>query len=116
MKALSSQRSWLSPLVAAAFIIISITGVLLFYHVKGNAIRSLHEWFGWVFIGAGLLHILLNLRPMLQHVQKRSGIAALVLAVMLTVGLVVFAPAGHGKGPRREGPPSAGQTLPPQAP
>jgi hypothetical protein len=105
MKDFSSQRSWLSPLVAAAFVVISVTGVLLFYHVKSGAIKSLHEWFGWVFVAAGLLHVLLNFRPMLKHMAQRSGIAALLLAIVLTIGLIAFAPAGRGNGPSREGPP-----------
>lgn len=85
----------LSPFVAVAFAVISVTGVLLFFHVKNGPIMVLHEWFGWAFVVAGLIHLILNWRPLLGYLRLKCGCVSLGVALLLTVGLAV-AGLNHG--------------------
>jgi len=110
------QKSILSPFVAVGFAVISITGVLLFFHVKNGPIMTLHEWFGWAFIATGLVHVLLNLRPLLSYFTLRKGLVSFTAAVVLTLGLGLFGltrKAGpHGRAPF---PPTQQQAAPEQS-
>jgi hypothetical protein len=103
------HKSILSPFVAVGFAVISITGILLFFHVKNGPIISLHEWFGWAFVAAGVIHVLLNLSPLLAYLRLRKGLLSLGAALVLTLGLGLFGLT------RREGPRNHGPFTPPQA-
>jgi len=95
------QKTILSPFVAVGFSVISITGVLLFLHVKNGPIIVLHEWFGWAFVVSGLIHVLLNLRPLLSYLTLRKGLWSFAAALVLTLGLGLLGltrkpgPRGH---------------------
>ncbi|MFT3783853.1 MAG: DUF4405 domain-containing protein [Nibricoccus sp.] len=102
MRIPASAKPSLSPFVAVAFLVISLTGALLFFHIKNGVVMVLHEWFGWAFIVAGLVHILLNLKPLLSYSKFRSGWVSLWLALMLTVALAIVGLNHHGN-PHREG-------------
>lgn len=90
MKPLFSARPYLSPFVTVAFAVIAVTGGLLFFHVKNGPIMALHEWFGWLFVVAGVVHALLNLRPLLAYLRRPAALVSLgvaaVLALLLAVG------------------------------
>ncbi len=87
MKTPSSPKAWLSPFVAVAFAVIAATGVLLFFHVKNGPIMGLHEWFGWLFVIAGIVHLLLNLRPLLAHLRRPAGVVSVAVALVLVAFL-----------------------------
>ncbi len=98
------SRQSLSPFVAVGFAVIAVTGVLLFFHVKNGSIMVLHEWFGWAFIVTGVVHLVLNWRPLLGYLRQRSGVLSLAVGLVLTI---LLAAAGlhhvegeHGRGGR----------------
>ncbi|HLP01486.1 MAG TPA: DUF4405 domain-containing protein [Opitutaceae bacterium] len=94
MKSTLLDKTWLSPFVGIAFLVIATTGVLLFFHVKSGPIMALHEWFGWLFIVAGLVHVLLNLRPLLAYLKRPRALVAIGVAV-LVVALLWVGGAQH---------------------
>lgn len=89
------DRTWLSPFTSVAFGVIGVTGLLLFFHVKNGPIMALHEWFGWTFVVAGALHLLLNWRPLLSYLRRWSAVAALAGGLALVVGLAVGGASGQ---------------------
>jgi hypothetical protein len=95
-------KTCLSPFVAVAFGVIAVTGVLLFFHFKNGSIMALHEWFGWLFVIAGTLHVLLNLRSLLSYFRQTAALVSLGVALVLAVGLVL-AGAGHENEQHRRG-------------
>ena len=99
MKAKPILRSIASPFVAIAFLVLAITGALLFFHVKSGPIVFLHEWFGWIFLGTGLLHLLLNARPLAVHLKQWRGITTLAIAVTLVAALTIIG-LNHPNGDR----------------
>lgn len=96
------NKACLSPFVAAAFAVIAVTGVLLFFHVKNGPIMALHEWFGWIFVVAGTVHALLNVRPLLAYLRQTAALVSLGVALILAAGLML-AGAGHEQGHERHG-------------
>jgi hypothetical protein len=92
------DRTWLSPFVTLAFGVIAVTGVLLFFHIKNGILMTLHEWFGWGFVVAGVVHLFLNWRPLLSYVKRPSAIIALMVGVMLIAGLTAIGANKQNRG------------------
>ena len=87
MKTPSSPKGWLSPFITIAFVVLAATGGLLFFHIKNGPIMALHEWFGWLFVVAGIVHLLLNLRALLAHLRRPAGVVSVAVALVLVAFL-----------------------------
>lgn len=54
------RREWATPLTIGCFIIMSITGILMFFHYDQGLNKIFHQWVSWAFIGGVFVHILSN--------------------------------------------------------
>jgi hypothetical protein len=111
------DKTWLSPFVTIAFAVIATTGVMLFFHVKNGPIMALHEWFGWLFVVAGLVHVVLNLRPLLAYLKRPAALVsigvAVAVAVLLSVGGAQHENEHHDRGyGRAQESPSSSAAMP----
>jgi len=79
----TQHRTMLSPLVLTTFLVVGISGVLLAFHVKTGGIKALHEWIGYAFMAAGMLHLAINWRTFASYVRQRASLMA------ITAGLVI---------------------------
>lgn len=93
------MRKIISIILALAFVIVSVTGVQMAMGgtskrpviksaiTESNAIvssdvhvsrqapfypKKAHEWMGYIFIIAGVAHIVFNIRPMVSYIKKKS--------------------------------------------
>ena len=89
---MKSLRSWATPLTIAAFLIMGVTGVLMFFHLETTLGKVIHEWAGWLLvIGVGA-HLILNWRAFSTYFRRPlpatiMGVGALMLALtFLPVG------------------------------
>jgi|GEM_PF-698614 len=92
------NRNWISPLVTISFIVMGVTGILMFFHIKNGALVTLHEWIGWGFVVFGLVHLFLNWRPLFSYLKRWTGIVAVVLGITLVVGVTVMGATKQGRG------------------
>lgn len=95
------QRSWVSPVVAVSYAAVSITGLMMFFHLRGPSINFLHEWGGIVFVAAGLIHLFINWRAFLSCIRKPFGIAAVIVCSLICLGIILSPeqPQSHGSDP-----------------
>lgn len=78
-------RTWSTPLTIGSFILMAVTGVLMFFDVVPGYLSFAHEWFSWFFlIGAGG-HIAVNFRPFKKHLQSNWGRANVAIFVIVLV-------------------------------
>lgn len=99
-----SHCRWVSPLTAISFSIVAITGVLMLFHTRIPGMRGLHEWMGVVMVAAGLVHLLLNWKPLVSYFRHRAAVTATVVCLLLGVAIVVIAAihdSGHREGQKR---------------
>ncbi len=99
MKSKLIERTWISPFVTLTFCVIGVTGLLLFFHVKNGSIVMLHEWLGWGFVIAGVLHLLVNWRQLVSYLPRRSAMVALAVCAILVAALIVAGGLRSGGGP-----------------
>ncbi len=85
------SRSVITPFTIALFLIISITGVLMFFHIQSGPIRGLHEWLSIVFVVFGVLHVVVNWHVFLTYLKKPAMIIFFILIAILPLFLI-----GHG--------------------
>ena len=97
-----SLRTWSTPLTIGAFILMSVTGVLMFFGWNVGLTTVVHQWFSWFFlIGVGG-HITANIRPFQNHLRSSWGRAC--IAAFTLVLAVSFFSWGLITGPQLERP------------
>jgi small-conductance mechanosensitive channel len=74
------------------FMVIAVSGIMLFFHVGEGLVKELHEWLGIAFVTAATLHVYRNWSSFKRYFQQRSLWAVLTLTVVVTLAFVV--PAG----------------------
>ncbi len=102
-----SSRPWLSPLTGLSFLVIGVTGILMFLHVRLPGTTVLHELGGILFVVVGGWHLKLNWRRLLAYCRQSRGrralfLGAAIMALFLVLGLGHEADhRPHGPGPAR---------------
>ena len=81
-----SWRALMSVLISLAFVVMLVSGVILFLSPPGRVANwsdwrmlgytkhdwsDLHAWFAVVFVVAALLHTVFNIRPLLSYFRSR---------------------------------------------
>jgi len=96
------ERSWVSPIIAISFLVVATTGLMMLLHLRLPGIKGLHQWMGVAFAAAALLHIVLNWRPFLACLRRRSAAVALAVGLVLCVtALLAPADRDHSGSDRR---------------
>jgi L-alanine-DL-glutamate epimerase-like enolase superfamily enzyme len=96
-----SLRSWATPLTIGAFLLISVTGILMFFHLETGLSKAAHEWLGWFLVAGVAAHLWLNWRPFTTYFKR--PLARVIIgagAAVLVASLVV--PAGEAEVPVRQ--------------
>jgi hypothetical protein len=90
------QRDWITPITMAAFGVLAVTGVSMFFHVNTPLGEGVHEWLSWLLVAAVVGHVAVNWMGLRRHLAGWRARAALGIgAVVLTV---TFVPLGQGGG------------------
>jgi hypothetical protein len=84
-----TSRSIISPVVAVAFAVVAITGVLMLMHIRSRALNGVHEMAGLAMAVAGVVHLVLNWRAFVALFRHRRAIVACAVTAALSVGLYV---------------------------
>ena len=75
---------WGSTFIFASFVITSVTGVLLYLHIRLPPTEALHIWIGFLMVAAGLFHIVRNWRQFLGYFRRPPFYAALVVTALIS--------------------------------
>ncbi|MCW8905711.1 MAG: DUF4405 domain-containing protein [Sedimenticola sp.] len=82
-------RRLATPVTATLALVVSISGVMMFFHLGEGAVKTAHEWLGMAFVLFMLVHLLSNWGALSNHFRQgvaRSGAAAVILATGLFLG------------------------------
>lgn len=87
------SREWATPLTAGVFVIMAVTGLLMFFHLDMGLNKAAHEWLGWAMVAAVAAHGVANW-PALKRYLTSSRRARQLLAVSALVLAGSFAFGG----------------------
>jgi hypothetical protein len=97
-------RSWVTPITIGSFLLLGVTGLLMFFKVRGGLIVVAHEWLSPIFVVGACLHIWLNWDAVQANLSRARGILIVGLfAALLAFSIAPFEEAeeharehGHG--------------------
>ena len=114
MKIPISLKTAFSPFLFVDFAAIAVTSVLLFFHIHGPVIMTVHKWSGIAFVVLGVLHLILNLRQFLAYFKLYRAYIAVLVGMVAVAGLMAWGanarndhrpPQGTQQGPQGQNPP-----------
>ena len=79
-----------TPFTTGLFVVSTVSGVALFFHVGAGIFHGMHEWLSMVLLLPVALHVWKNWVPIKLYFQR--GTLVLPLAVSLVAGLAFAAP------------------------
>jgi len=97
---LTSHRPWITPLVIGTFVLLSVTGVLMFFHLDTGMNKLAHQWLSWAILAAVGLHVLLNWPAFKRYLGQQTALSV-IGACMVALALSFLPMPGAGKSHRR---------------
>ena len=79
-------RPWATPLVIGVFILMSVTGLLMFFHKSVGLNKLAHEWFGLLFIIGAIIHVIVHYASFTKYFRKPLP-ASLIIISLIFLGL-----------------------------
>ncbi len=86
---MKTLRSWVTPISIGSFLLLGVTGLLMFFKVRGGLIVVAHEWLSPVFVVGACLHVWLNWGAVRANLSRTRGI----IVVGLFAALLAFSVA-----------------------
>jgi hypothetical protein len=96
----STLRKWATPLTIGSFVVVGITGVLMFFHLEFGLIKPAHEWLSWLLVLGGIAHVIINWKAVLNYMTKPA--AKVIIIFMLSLGALSFLPLGGEEGGKKQ--------------
>ncbi len=84
------SRNYITPFISLTFLVIGITGILMFFHLFDGYTEVVHEILGLFFIVCAIFHIILNWTALKIHFKKSVFLPAL-LAILTISALLIMA-------------------------
>ena len=84
------------------FLVVGITGVMMYFHLYNGEVKLMHEILGLVFIGAALIHVFANFKQMKQYFSKKIFFSISALVFVAVIGFVIESQSkGGGVDPKK---------------
>ena len=96
----TTLRRWATPMTIGAFMLMSITGILMFFHVQLGIIKVAHEWLSWLMVIAVGLHVTLHWKTFNRYFTQKPAMAVIGLFGVVIVAAMLI----PGGGDERRGP------------
>lgn len=84
------NRNYVTPFISLVFLVVGLSGILLFFHLFEGYIEVVHEYLGVFFVICAIFHILLNWKALKIHFEKGIFMPALMGVLFISVALIVL--------------------------
>jgi len=88
-------RNLVTPYITWTFIVIGISGILMFFHLLQGYTEVVHEFLGLLFVIFAVFHVIINWKGLIKHFKKRMFIISFIVTLLFS-GLFIYAGRGHG--------------------
>ncbi|MEN6442062.1 MAG: DUF4405 domain-containing protein [Syntrophobacter sp.] len=93
----------LNPPLALTFLIVAVTGVMLFFHIGGGVIHRLHEWLSILFLILSIVHLTLNWTMLWACLAQGPIRLSIIALVLLSAALMLAGGSNDGRGTHGQG-------------
>lgn len=66
------------------FLVIGISGIMMFFHFYDGSVKKLHEILGLVFVAAAIFHVIMNWKSMKNYFSKKIFISATIVIAIIS--------------------------------
>ncbi|HET8705302.1 MAG TPA: DUF4405 domain-containing protein [Pseudomonadales bacterium] len=91
------KREWATPLTMGAFLLMAVTGILMFFHLDRGLAKDAHEWLGWALVSGVAAHVTVNWVAFKRYFLHGYG-RWIVLVFALITGAALLAPEEEEEG------------------
>ncbi|MAD42150.1 MAG: hypothetical protein CL623_07135 [Arcobacter sp.] len=82
------QRDLATSLTTFLFLVMSITGVLMYFHILDNFTKQMHEIMGLGFVAIVLFHVFYNWKSMKSYFAKKVFLYSAVIIFLISSGFI----------------------------
>ena len=83
------NRNYVTPFISLIFLVVGVSGLLMFFHLLDGYTEVVHELLGLLFVVCAFFHILINWSALKIHFKKAVFIPALLGVLTISATLVV---------------------------
>lgn len=94
-------KKYATQLTAALAVVISITGVMMFFSLYKREVEAMHEWLGMGFVVAVALHLARHRRPVGMMLGQARMRVLMLITVVIAAGFLLF-PSGKEGNPVKQ--------------
>lgn len=86
-------RKWSTPITIGSFIIVGVSGILMFFKIRFGLLTVAHEWISIVLVIGSIFHIAGNFDAFKRYFKKPVSLAA--ISIITLIGIAAFAVPGN---------------------
>ena len=83
------NRNYVTPFISLVFLVVGLSGLLMFFHLFDGYTEVVHEYLGVFFVVCAVFHIILNWKALKIHFNRGVFIPALLGVLAISVTLIV---------------------------
>lgn len=90
------SRNWATPLTIGSFLLMAVTGILMFFHLDTGLNKAAHEWLGWAMVAGVVAHGVANGPAFVRHLKQPVGRVLIGVFAVLLIGSFLVPQQGGG--------------------
>lgn len=83
------DRNYVTPFISLIFLVVGLSGLLMFFHLFDGYTEVVHEFLGVFFLVCAIFHILINWKALRMHFKKGVFIPAALAVVVISIIFIV---------------------------
>lgn len=83
------NRKYITPFISLVFLVVGLSGVLMFFHLFDGYTEIVHEFLGLFFIVCAVFHIILNWKALKIHFKKGVFIPAVCAVTVVSLVFII---------------------------
>jgi len=93
------NRTLATSLTATLFLVIGLSGVMMYFHFFNSYVKNLHEILGLAFVVAVIFHVFYNFKSMQKYFTKKIFLIICLLTVIVSTAFIIQS-ASKGENPK----------------